>query len=317
MLRRSSRRKHWADVVDDRDVHPDASRARCRSGEPTSGDSVPTWEWGHVLARSPTTWVLRPTGGVPLQFFGLRRRRSRRRSRRHGQLAMAGARELPADRDRPADRRPSDAVVLVHLDDQGAGERVRGHRVASRCPHVESKPGARNYRVQISTRRTSRRSSTHRRRTTPSFAPHDASCIRGRRRSYWHCRGRRRLPQRRGLQPDAELHAGAGADDVDSGDDPGDDEGKLVDHPQVRKLTARVRARGVVMPQPPGKAGASNSSARRAASGVVCRRSQHAPQYERICDVVQPSTPGSCKIVSRFPGDTDHRASSKTVAFRC
>ena len=87
---------------------------------------------------------------------------------------------------------------------------------------------------------------------------------------------------------------------------------------RVRKLTARVRARGVVMPNHAGKAVTVKLFRKR--SGVWRRLSTKSVKLSSTSAYATSFSrprPGYCKIVSRFPGDTDHRASSKTVAFRC
>jgi hypothetical protein len=86
----------------------------------------------------------------------------------------------------------------------------------------------------------------------------------------------------------------------------------------VRKLTARVRARGVVMPNHASRA--VRVKLFRKKSGIWRRLSTKSVMLSSTSAYATSFSrprPGSCKIVATFPGDTDHRASSKTVAFRC
>ena len=243
--------RHRADVVDDRDVHPDASGARCRSGEPDERRQCSDVGVGacpgldllrHAGAPAhgwrPTS-VLRPSvAGVHADAH-----------EGHGQLAMASARELPADRDRPADGRPLDAVVLVHPDDQGAGERVRGHRVASRCPHVESK--ARSAELPRSDFDPAGLHDDHRRAGDgqPELrTAHDAPAYAAGGTFYWHVAAADDVSLNVGDFSPMRSFTLAPAPTTSTTTTPPTTKASSSITLRVRKLTARVRARGVVMP---------------------------------------------------------------------
>jgi hypothetical protein len=86
----------------------------------------------------------------------------------------------------------------------------------------------------------------------------------------------------------------------------------------IQKTTTSIRVTGSVAPAHPGKT--VSVSLYRKRDGVFVRLStksavlSFASSYST--SFARPS-PGTCKVTSRFPGDTDHLASSKSVTFSC
>jgi hypothetical protein len=86
----------------------------------------------------------------------------------------------------------------------------------------------------------------------------------------------------------------------------------------IRKTTASVRVTGSVSPAHAGKT--VSVSLYRKRNGVFVRLSTKSAVLSfssaYSTSFARPR-PGTCKVTSRFPGDTDHLASSKSVTFSC
>lgn len=86
----------------------------------------------------------------------------------------------------------------------------------------------------------------------------------------------------------------------------------------IRKTTTRVKASGALSPAHPGKTVAVSLYRKR--DGVFRRLSTKSVTLNLASAYATSFSrprPGSCKVTARFPGDTDHLASSKSVTFRC
>jgi hypothetical protein len=290
-------------------------------GNPTGGDSVPTWEWGHVPGSiSYDMQVLRPTGGVPLQFFGLP-------SRAFTPTLMKGTgnwqwrvranfpqTEIGMPTDGPWT--PWFSFTRTIREPTNSSEVTGLRRVALAW---DPKAGARNYRVQISTRPDFTSIVDAQPTDNPSFAPlltHPAYAAGG--TFYWHVAAADDVSLNVGdFSPTRSFTLAPTTTTTTTTTLPTTKASSSITL-RVRKLTARVRARGVVMPNHAGKAVTVKLFRKR--SGVWRRLSTKSVKLSSTSAYATSFSrprPGYCKIVSRFPGDTDHRASSKTVAFRC
>ena len=290
-------------------------------GNPTGGDSVPTWEWGHVPGSiSYDMQVLRPTGGVPLEFFGLP-------SRAFTPTLMKGTgnwqwrvranfpqTEIGMSTDGPWT--PWFSFTRTIREPGNASEDTGSRQVALAW---NPKAGARNYRVQISTRPDFTSIIDAQATDNPSFAPlltHPAYAAGG--TFYWHVAAADDVSLNVGDFSPMRSFTLTPTTTTTTTTTPPPTKASSSITLRVRKLTARVRARGVVMPNHAGKAVTVKLFRKR--SGVWRRLSTKSVKLSSTSAYATSFSrprPGYCKIVATFPGDTDHRASSKTVAFRC
>ena len=185
-------------------------------GNPTSGDSLPTWQWAHVPGSiSYDMQVVRPTGGVPLQFFGLP-------SRAFTPTLMKGTgnwqwrvranfpqTEIGVPTDGPWT--PWFSFTRTIREPGNASEDTGSRHVALTW---NPKAGARNYRVQISTRPDFTTIIDTQATDNPSFAPlltHLAYAAGG--TFYWHVAAADDVFSMSATSARCELHTGAGAGD--------------------------------------------------------------------------------------------------------
>jgi hypothetical protein len=183
----------------------------------------------------------------------------------------------------------------------------------------DAKAGARNYRVQISTRPDFTSIIDNQATDNPSFAPlltHFAYAAGG--TFYWHVAAADDVVLNVGDFSPTRAFTLEPAPASTPGATPPPTKASSSITLRVRKLTARVRARGVVMPTHASRA--VRVKLFRKKSGIWRRLSTKSVMLSSTSAYATSFSrprPGSCKIVATFPGDTDHRASSKTVAFRC
>ena len=288
-------------------------------GNPTGGDSVPTWLWGHVPGSiSYDMEVLRPAGGVPLQFFGLP-------SRAFTPTLMKGTGKwqwrVRANFPQTEIGMPTDgpwtpwySFTRTIAEPANPSEDAGLRRVALGW---DAKAGARNYRVQISTRPDFTVIVDAQATDNPSFAPlltHPTYAAGG--TFYWHVAAADDVALNVGDFSPTRSFTLAPTTTTTTTPPPTKASSSIT--LSVRKLTARVRARGVVMPNHAGRAVRVKLFRKR--SGVWRRlvtKSVTLSSTSRYATSFSRRRPGACKIVATFLGDTDHRASSKTVAFRC
>jgi hypothetical protein len=267
--------------------------------------------------------VVRPTGGAPLQFFGVP-------SRAFTPTLMKGTgnwqwrvranfpqTEIGLPTDGPWT--PWFTFTRTIREPANPSEDNGSRRVALRW---DAKAGARNYRVQISTRPDFTAIVDAQSTDNPSFAPlltHPAYSAGG--TFYWHVAGADDVSLNVGDFSPTRTFTLAPAPTTTTSPPtttPPPTKASSSITLTVRKLTARVRARGVVMPNHAGRAVRVKLFRKR--SGVWRRlvtKSVTLSSTSRYATSFSRRRPGACKIVATFPGDTDHRASSKTVAFRC
>jgi hypothetical protein len=264
--------------------------------------------------------VVRPSGGAALQFFGLP-------SRAFTPTLMKGTgnwqwrvranfpqTEIGAPTDGPWTAWFSFTRTI--REPGSASESTGPRRVALTW---NPKAGARNYRVQISTRPDFTSIIDTQATDNPSFAPlltHFAYAAGG--TFYWHVAAADDVVLNVGDFSPTRSFTLAPAPGTGPGITPPPMKASSSITLTVRKLTARVRARGVVMPNHAGRAVRVKLFRKR--SGVWRRlvtKSVTLSSTSRYATSFSRRRPGACKIVATFPGDTDHRASSKTVAFRC
>jgi hypothetical protein len=290
-------------------------------GNPTGGDSVPTWEWGHVPGSiSYDLQVLRPTGGVPLQFLGIP-------SRAFTPTLMKGTGNwqwrVLANFPQTGPGNPTDgpwtpwfSFTRTIREPTNPSESTGPRGVALAW---DAKAGARNYRVQISTRPDFTSIIDAQATDNPSFAPlltHPAYAAGG--TFYWHVAAADDVSLNVGDFSPTRSFTLAPTTTTTTTTTPPTTKASSSITLRVRKLTARIRARGTVMPNHSGRAVTVKLFRKR--SGVWRRLSTKSVKLSSTSAYATSFSrprPGYCKIVSRFPGDTDHRASSKTVAFRC
>lgn len=291
------------------------------SGNPTGGDSLPTWEWGHVPGSiSYDMEVVRPTGGVALQFYGLP-------SRAFTPTLMKGTgnwqwrvrANFPQTNIGSATDGPWTtwfSFTRTIREPTNAFEDTGSRRVALLW---DAKAGARNYRVQISTRPDFTAIVDAQATDNPSFAPlltHPAYAAGG--TFYWHVAAADDVSLNVGDFSPTRSFTLAPTTTTNPTTTPPPTKASSSITLRVRKLTERIRARGVVMPRHAGRAVRVKLFRKRSGvwrrlttkSVMLSSTSAYATSFSR-------PRPGTCKIVSTFPGDTDHRASSKTAVFSC
>ena len=86
----------------------------------------------------------------------------------------------------------------------------------------------------------------------------------------------------------------------------------------VTRTSGAVRVRGAVSPSHPGKRVIVTLFRKR--NGVFARVATKQPLLSAssvyTATFMRPR-PGACRVTSRFPGDADHRASARSISFRC
>jgi hypothetical protein len=283
------------------------------AGNPTSGDAVPTWEWGSVTgAVSYDIQVVQPDG-IPRQFdnlpsaaftptemkgTGIWRWKVRANFPRVDQLSVIDGPWSPTASFTRTIREPTNPRETA-----GAGRLLLSW---------DPKMGARNYRVQVSTR--------------PDFALMTESVTTD--NTDWAS-----LLMQPAYQAGGTFYwRVAAADDIvaNIGDFTATRSFALptsgtagtksfsTTTAAVRKTTTRVKVRGTVSPAHPGKTVSVTLFRKR--DGVFRRIARKTPTLTATSayatSFARPR-PGACKVKAVFAGDADHFASGKTVKFRC
>lgn len=290
-------------------------------GNLAGGDSLPTWQWGHVPgAVSYDMQVVRPTGGAEPDFNGIP-------SRAFTPTLMKGTGRwqwrVRANFPQTEFGMPTDgpwtpwfSFTRTIAEPTNTSEDTGPRRVALRW---DAKAGARNYRVQISTRPDFTAIVDAQPTDNPSFAPlmtHPAYAAGG--TFYWHVAAADDVVLNVGDFSPTRSFTLAPTTTTTTPPPTTTTKARSSISLVVRKRIERVRARGAVLPGHPARTVRVKLFRKR--SGVWRRLSTKSvmlsPSSTYATSFSRPRR-GTCKVVSTFPGDFNSFPSSKTVVFSC